>query len=88
MEPLHVFQCINVSRWFPESARWLAARGKTVECAQELRRIARTNKRALPDDAMIILQKIAAKRERIYGLASLFSNWRLAKNTVLIVYLW
>jgi hypothetical protein len=59
-----------------------------VECAKELRRIARTNKRALPEDTMIILQKIAAKRERIYGLASLFSNWRLAKNTVLIVYLW
>jgi hypothetical protein len=59
-----------------------------MECAQELRRIARTNKRILPEDTMIILEKIAAKKERVYGLASLFSNWRLAKNTVLIVYLW
>lgn len=75
-------------KWFPESARWLAAKGRTVKCARELRRIARTNERALPDDTMITLQKIAAKKERIYGLASLFSNWRLAKNTFLIVYLW
>jgi len=37
---------------------------------------------------MLKLQKIAAKKEKIYGLASLFSNWRLAKNTVLVVYLW
>jgi hypothetical protein len=37
---------------------------------------------------MQTLHRIAAKRERIYGLASLFSSWRLAKNTVLLVYLW
>ncbi|GFG29642.1 hypothetical protein Cfor_10087 [Coptotermes formosanus] len=75
-------------KWFPESARWLAAKGKAVQCAQELRHIARTNGTVLPDDTMLTLRKIAAKKERIYGLASLFSNWRLAKNTILVVYLW
>ncbi|XP_069687232.1 carcinine transporter-like isoform X2 [Periplaneta americana] len=75
-------------RLFPESARWLAAKGKTRRCARELRHIATVNGTFLPDDAMVKLKLIAAKKERIYGLASLFSNWRLAKNTVLIVYLW
>ncbi|KDR09584.1 hypothetical protein L798_00320, partial [Zootermopsis nevadensis] len=75
-------------KWFPESARWLAARGETTRCARELRNIAKTNGSSLPNDTMLTLRKIAAKKERIYGLASLFSNWRLAKNTTLIVYLW
>lgn len=75
-------------KWFPESARWLAAKGRTTQCARELRHIAKTNRTALPDNAMLTLQKIAAKKEKIYGPASLFSNWRLAKNTVLVVYLW
>lgn len=75
-------------KWFPESARWLAAKGRTVQCARELRHIAKTNGTDLPDNTMRTLQKIAAKKEKIYGLASLFSNWRLAKNTVLVVYVW
>ena len=85
---MNQFWSMCFGRWFPESARWLAAKGRTTQCARELRHIAKTNRTALPDNAMLTLQKIAAKKEKIYGPASLFSNWRLAKNTVLVVYLW
>lgn len=85
---MHQFWSMCSGRWFPESARWLAAKGRTVQCARELRHIAKTNGTDLPDNTMRTLQKIAAKKEKIYGLASLFSNWRLAKNTVLVVYVW
>jgi hypothetical protein len=85
---MYQFWSMCSDRWFPESARWLAAKGRTVQCARELQHIATTNGTVLPVDTMATLQKIAAKKERIYGLASLFSNWRLAKNTVLVVYLW
>jgi len=85
---MYQFWSMCSGRWFPESARWLAAKGRIVQCARELRHIARTNGTVLPADTMLTLQKIAAKKEKIYGLASLFANWRLAKNTVLVVYLW
>jgi len=85
---MHQFWSVCSGRWFPESARWLAAKGRTAQCARELRHIAQTNGTVLPGDTMLTLQKIAAKKEKIYGLASLFSNWRLAKNTLLVVYLW
>ncbi|KAJ9573945.1 hypothetical protein L9F63_008687, partial [Diploptera punctata] len=73
---------------FPESARWLAAKGKIKKCAKELQKMANMNKTLLPVETDNILNKIAAKKEKIYGVASLFNHWRLAKNTILIVYLW
>lgn len=75
-------------KYFPESARWLAAKGRIKKCAKELEKIAKMNKSLLPDDTADTLNKIAAKKEKIYGVASLFNHWRLAKNTLLIVYLW
>lgn len=85
---MYQFWSVCCGRWFPESARWLAAKGRTSQCERELRHIATVNGTVLPSNTMVTLQKIAARKEKIYGLASLFSNWRLAKNTILIVYLW
>ena len=80
--------CYCVHRYFPESARWLAAKGRIKKCAKELQKMAKTNKTLLPEDTAYTLNKIAAKKEKIYGIASLFNHWRIAKNTMLIVYLW
>nr|CAD7269703.1 unnamed protein product [Timema shepardi] len=73
---------------FPESPRWLAARGRTTECIQELRRIADANGTEVPLNAVEVLKRLGEKRENTYGFASLFSSWTLAKNTSLIMMCW
>jgi hypothetical protein len=46
--------------------------------------IAKINGTALPDNALMKLKKLAGKKEKVYGVASLFANRRLIRNTVLI----
>ncbi|GLV42087.1 uncharacterized protein CBL_04954 [Carabus blaptoides fortunei] len=76
------------SRWMIESPRWLASRGKTSQCIKQLERIAKVNGTTVPSDAMITLRKKTEQTENIYGVMSLFTNWRLAKNTLLLVVCW
>lgn len=71
-------------RWFPESPRWLVAKGKTRKCLKVLHQIAKENGTSLPDNALEILEKLERRKEKVYGVLSLFSNWRLLRNTVLI----
>jgi hypothetical protein len=71
-------------RKFPESPRWLAAKGKSKKCLEVLNFIAKNNGTALPDNALMKLKKLAGKKEKVYGVASLFSNRRLMRNTILI----
>jgi hypothetical protein len=49
-----------------------------------LKQIAKENGTSLPDNTMEILKKLERRKEKVYGVASLFSNWRLMRNTVLI----
>ncbi|XP_067015458.2 organic cation/carnitine transporter 2 isoform X2 [Anabrus simplex] len=77
-----------VRKHFPESPRWLASRGKIDRCEKVLLHIAKINGTSLPPDTRAKLKKIASQKEKFYGLASLFSSWRLAKNTVLISATW
>jgi len=71
-------------RTFPESPRWLIAKGKTNKCLKVLKQIAKENETSLPDNTMEILKKLERRREKVYGVASLLSNWRLLRNTLLI----
>jgi Sugar (and other) transporter. len=71
-------------RTFPESPRWLVAKGKTNKCLSVLKQIAKANGTSLPDNAMEILKKLERRQETVYGVASLFSSCRLLRNTVLI----
>ncbi|KAF2880324.1 hypothetical protein ILUMI_25837 [Ignelater luminosus] len=71
-----------------ESPRWLISRGKTARCIKELQKIAKVNKTELPKDAILTLNLIAKDTEKVYGMMSLFSHWRLAKNTICIVICW
>jgi hypothetical protein len=71
-------------RWFPESPRWLVAKGKTRKCLKVLNQIAKENGTSLPDNAMEILEKLGRRTEKVYGVFSLFSNWRLLRITALI----
>ncbi|XP_063227631.1 solute carrier family 22 member 21-like isoform X2 [Bacillus rossius redtenbacheri] len=73
---------------FPESPRWLAARGRTRECLRQLRGIARVNGTAVPESAAEVLRKLGEDKETSYGFASLFSSWTLARNTFLVMLCW
>jgi len=71
-------------RTFPESPRWLAAKGKSKKCLEILKYIAKRNRTTLPDNALMQLKKLAGRKEKVYGVASLFANWQLIKITVLL----
>jgi hypothetical protein len=49
-----------------------------------LKHIAKKNRTTLPDNALMLLKKLAGKKEKVYGVASLFANRQLIKITVLI----
>lgn len=69
-----------------ESPRWLANRKKYTKCAEMLNRIAKINQRDVrysEDSLREIFGHV--KEEKIYGIMSLFSHWRLLKNTVLLI---
>lgn len=71
-----------------ESPRWLAGQGKTAKCIKQLEIIAKLNGTEVPDDAMVTLRYRPELAEKIYGIMSLFSSWRLAKNTILLTICW
>lgn len=47
-----MFPTRRVSRYVPESARWLLTQGRKEEAIEQLQRAARVNKRSLPTDAL------------------------------------
>lgn len=75
-------------RWIIESPKWLADRGKIPRAIKELRKIAKVNHTQLPDDLILSLKKLAERKEKVYGVMSLFTSWRLAKNTLLLLTGW
>ncbi|XP_017787307.1 PREDICTED: organic cation transporter 1-like [Nicrophorus vespilloides] len=71
-----------------ESPRWLASKGKTKKCVKELHKIAKVNNTKVPEDAIYTLAKVSGKEEKVYGMLALFSSWRLAKNSFLLITGW
>lgn len=73
-----------------ESPRWLATRGKTLECIRELEKIAKVNGTTVPTDAVMALKAESknSEEEKLYGMISLFSKPRIAKNTTIISLCW
>lgn len=76
-------------KYMIESPRWLATKRHLSRCANELNRIAKINGRKI-----VITEKMLndilpnEQAEQVFGIASLFTGWRLAKNTILMVICW
>ncbi|XP_028401281.1 solute carrier family 22 member 16-like isoform X2 [Dendronephthya gigantea] len=69
----------------PESPRWLLLNGKKEEAKKVLTKVAKMNKRPLPDD--LVLQKPVITETRM-SFRQLFRNWKTAKKTLICWDLW
>lgn len=76
-------------KYMIESPRWLATKRKLQKCANELNRIAKINGEKVVVTVQMLEDLLPnAKVEEVYGIASLFTGWRLAKNTSMIICCW
>lgn len=76
-------------KYMIESPRWLATKRHLQRCANELNRIGKINgKKVVVTVKMLEDMLPDVKVESVYGIASLFTGWRLAKNICLIIMCW
>lgn len=73
-----------------ESPRWLIIQGDYKKAVYYLNRIARINKKPviLTEDQLRSLMPISEKGETTYGMLSLFSGKRLARNSIFLIIAW
>lgn len=88
--PALIFVCFP--KYMIESPRWLANRKRYVKCAEMLNRIAEVNGKKdvhfTEESVKGYLEVSHNEAEKVYGMMSLFANWRLGKNTILLVIAW
>lgn len=76
-------------KYMIESPRWLATKRHLKKCANELNRIGKINGKKVQVTVKMLEEMLPnVKVEEVYGMASLFTGWRLAKNTSLIIMCW
>ena len=76
-------------KYMIESPRWLATKRHLQRCADELNKIAKINGKKITVTVKMLEDMLPdTKVEDVYGMASLFTGWRLAKNTTLIIMCW
>jgi MFS family permease len=73
-------------KYMIESPRWLATKRRLEKCAIELNKIAKINGKKTKVTVNMLEELLPDEKvEAVYGMASLFTGWRLAKNTIMIV---
>lgn len=89
MTTIPVGLCALYPKYMIESPRWLATKRKLSECAVELNRIAKINGTDVKVTVKMLEEMLPdVEAEEVFGIASLFTGWRLAKNTCLIIVCW
>lgn len=85
--PIGLFALWN--RYMIESPRWLATKGHLGRCAKELNRIAKINGKDIVITEKMIKELLPNEEsDNVYGILSLFTHWRLAKNTIMLIIVW
>ncbi|XP_049862307.1 solute carrier family 22 member 1-like [Schistocerca gregaria] len=82
---LSCFALFFFFRWFPESPRWLACRGREQEALAVVRRIAATNGSTVPPFALQVIQTVGKSKTDRRGFLSIFSSFNLVRNTTVLV---
>lgn len=76
-------------RYMIESPRWLINRGRLARAAYYLNRIAKINKKDVILNEKVLRSMLPSEEpEKVYGMLSLFSGFRLAKNTTILIICW
>lgn len=73
-----------------ESPRWLITRGDYKTAVYYLNRIGRINKKSvtLTEEQLRSMMPPDGKSEQTYGMLSLFSGKRLARNSIFLIVAW
>ena len=80
---LDLIFCFLLSRFVPESVRWLLVSEKKEKARKILEEVARVNKKEMPEDELYIPVKSSNK-----GVFELFKTRRLAKLSLIQCYAW
>lgn len=76
-------------KYMIESPRWLATKRHLKRCAEELNKIGKINGKKVEVTVEMLEEMLPKeKAEEVYGIASLFIGWRIAKNSLLIIASW
>uniref|UniRef100_A0A1B0FQN9 Major facilitator superfamily (MFS) profile domain-containing protein n=1 Tax=Glossina morsitans morsitans TaxID=37546 RepID=A0A1B0FQN9_GLOMM len=77
------------SKYVIESPRWLISKQRFADAIIQFRKIAKINGRSFTMSEKELIQIFStAQIEATYGIASLFSGWRLARNTIIMGFSW
>ena len=69
--------------------RIFQTKGKYKECATQLQIIAKVNGKNIKITEKMLRSNLKiAEVEKVYGIASLFSDYNLAKNTLVVTSCW
>nr|KAG5691453.1 hypothetical protein BaRGS_017296 [Batillaria attramentaria] len=79
--------------FIPESARWLAAKGRLEEAEAVVERVASVNGRPKPNDTLSRLRAVAeeerqAGQGRRYTYLDVYRGWRMASTTLVLNCVW
>lgn len=77
----------------PESARWLAVKGRLEEAEAVIELVARVNRRQKPPDTLDRLRKVMEKEQktgqgRRYTYIDVYRGWRMAFTSLVLNFMW
>lgn len=76
-------------RFMVESPRWLISRRRFKDAIKQFRIIARINRKEFHMTEQELAEMYSSmKEEQIYGMMSLFSGWRIARNALIMALNW